>query len=67
MKNYRGLIQLIVLIVVMPIIQTAELDRKIALSLKKEDNSEVKPEQAVVAKKSELVSEEKMVGVKIRM
>lgn len=47
--------------------QTAELDRKIALSLKKEDNSEIKPEQAVVAKKSKLVSEEKMVGVKIRM
>jgi hypothetical protein len=46
--------------------QVAELDRNIALSLKKEDNSEVKQNTATSQQK-ENNSAERVVGVKVRV
>ena len=46
--------------------QVAELDRSIALSLKKEDNSEVKQDTATTQQK-ENNSAERVVGVKVRV
>ncbi len=46
--------------------QVAELDRKIALSLQKEDNSEVKKENVVVDKQA-FTLEDKTTCIKMRM